>query len=88
MYRIYLFLLEFVHQITLSSAGMSAISFSLPFNNSLVTISNAKGQKIIHLEESLSDNYEIPLNKFSTGVHFLNIKHDNRSETIKFIVAK
>ena len=66
----------------------SAISFSLPFKNYRVTISNAKGQKTIHLEESLSDNYKIPLSKFSTGVHFLNIKHDNRSETIKFIVAK
>ena len=66
----------------------SAISFSLPFNNSLVTVSNAKGQKVVSFEGTYGNSYAIPLGKLSAGVHFLTIKHDNKSATVKFFVIK
>ena len=66
----------------------SAISFSLPFNNSLVTVSNAKGQKVVSFEGTYGNSYAIPLGKLSAGVHFLTIKNDNKSATVKFFVIK
>ncbi len=66
----------------------SSVRFSLSFNNSIVTISNAKGRKIVSFRENHRNSYEIPLSMLSNGVHLLNIKYNYRSDTIKFIVVK
>ncbi len=63
----------------------SSIKFHVPYKNYLLTISNAKGQKIISLKENESNYHKISLHNLSTGVHFLNIKWNNKKETLKFI---
>lgn len=66
----------------------ATVSFTLPFNNCLTTISNAKGQRILSFEGNTGDKYQVPLHNLGTGLHFLTIKHENRSETVKFFVVK
>ena len=66
----------------------NTLSFTLPYNKSSVSINNAKGQIVAQLKGYLNSNHVISLNELSAGVHFLNIKHINGSETIKFIVAQ
>ena len=66
----------------------TAVCFSLPFNNCLVRISNARGQKFVSFEGTYGNSYAIPLAKLGAGVHFLTIKHDNNNETVKFFVVK
>lgn len=66
----------------------TTMRFSLPFDNCLVRISNARGQTVVSLDGTKGKRYEIPLNTCGTGVNFLTIKYDNRSETVKFYVVK
>ena len=66
----------------------TTMRFSLPFDNCLVRISNARGQKFVSFEGTYGNSHTIPLSKLGAGVHFLTVKHDNKSATVKFFVIK
>lgn len=66
----------------------TTMRFSVPFDNCLVRISNARGQKVVSFDGTKGKSYEIPLNTCGTGINFLTITYDNRSETVKFYVVK
>lgn len=66
----------------------SAINFVIPYTRYFVTITDAQGRTVESFRKNGKNCYEIPVRMLSTGVHFLNINHDHRSETIRFIVVK
>ncbi len=76
-----------IHKINFTITN-AAINFSIPYNSHTATIRNAKGRNIVSFKENYNKSYEIPLSMLSNGVHFLNIRHNQSSESIKFIVVK
>ncbi len=65
----------------------SYLNLSVPYSSCQVSINNIKGQKILSVKAN-SKNIKLPLSELSTGVHLMNITHNNRSETVKFTIYK
>ncbi len=66
----------------------SKVNFSVPFDNYEISLSNAKGQRIMRLTENASKEHAISLNSLPAGVVFMKVSHAAMSETMQFIVAK